>query len=208
MHLFGNSLGGAVSTRLAATRPELVRTLTLMSPALPDLRPRKRTDPLVPLLLLPGLSRLAGRQLRRRSAEDRALAVLRLCYADPSAVPAERVADAVAEVRRRDGLPYAQAAFFGSLRGLAVAQVGGGSPSLWQQARAVRALTLLVWGTEDRLVDVAVAPKAAAAFRNNRLLLLPRVGHVAQMEQPETVARAFLALRDDAGARGVRPAAS
>src|ERR1035438_5811146 len=40
VHLVGNSLGGAVSTRVAARRPDLVRTLTLISPALPDLRPR------------------------------------------------------------------------------------------------------------------------------------------------------------------------
>ena len=40
VHLFGNSLGGAVSVRVAATRPDLVRSLTLISPALPDLLPR------------------------------------------------------------------------------------------------------------------------------------------------------------------------
>ena len=38
VHLFGNSLGGAVATVVAARRPELVRTLTLVSPALPDFR--------------------------------------------------------------------------------------------------------------------------------------------------------------------------
>src|SRR5262249_991595 len=37
VHLFGNSLGGAIATRLAGTRPDLVRSLTLISPALPDL---------------------------------------------------------------------------------------------------------------------------------------------------------------------------
>ena len=35
VHLVGNSLGGAVCVRLAARRPDLVRTLTLISPALP-----------------------------------------------------------------------------------------------------------------------------------------------------------------------------
>jgi len=40
VHLIGNSLGGAVSVKVAATRPDLVKTLTLISPALPDLRPR------------------------------------------------------------------------------------------------------------------------------------------------------------------------
>ncbi|MGZ4637935.1 MAG: alpha/beta fold hydrolase, partial [Actinomycetes bacterium] len=40
VHLFGNSLGGTVSVLVAAARPDLVRTLTLVSPALPVLRPR------------------------------------------------------------------------------------------------------------------------------------------------------------------------
>src|SRR5262245_27795600 len=40
VHLVGNSLGGAVCTRVAARRPDLVRSLTLISPALPDLHPR------------------------------------------------------------------------------------------------------------------------------------------------------------------------
>src|SRR5215467_3492618 len=39
VHLIGNSMGGAVSTRVAARRPDLVSTLVLVSPALPDLRP-------------------------------------------------------------------------------------------------------------------------------------------------------------------------
>ncbi|CAA9230590.1 MAG: Putative hydrolase, partial [uncultured Actinomycetospora sp.] len=39
VHLLGNSLGGAVSLLVAARRPDLVRTLTLVSPAMPDLRP-------------------------------------------------------------------------------------------------------------------------------------------------------------------------
>src|SRR5258706_15241110 len=48
VHLIGNSLGGAVSTRIAARRPDLVRSLTLISPPLPDLRPR-----LLPMRLAP-----------------------------------------------------------------------------------------------------------------------------------------------------------
>lgn len=61
----------------------------------------------------------------------------------------------------------------------------------------MQAPALLIWGTDDRLVDVALAPRALAAFRHSRLLILPGVGHVAQLEQPETVARAFLALLEE-----------
>jgi pimeloyl-ACP methyl ester carboxylesterase len=37
VHLIATSMGGAISTRVAAHRPDLVRTLSLVSPALPDL---------------------------------------------------------------------------------------------------------------------------------------------------------------------------
>ncbi|GFJ89885.1 hypothetical protein Prum_035270 [Phytohabitans rumicis] len=54
VHLFGNSLGGAISVRVAGTRPDLVRTLTLVSPAMPFLDPRRSTQARVlPLLALP-----------------------------------------------------------------------------------------------------------------------------------------------------------
>ena len=90
VHLFGTSLGGAVSTRVEALRPDLVRSLTLVSPALPSLRPKKGSDPRLPLLLLPGLSQLASRALARRTPEQRARAVLQLCYGDPSRIAPER----------------------------------------------------------------------------------------------------------------------
>ncbi|MDP9101900.1 MAG: alpha/beta hydrolase [Actinomycetota bacterium] len=197
VHLFGNSLGGAVSTRVAATRPDLVRTLTLVSPALPSLAPRRGADPRLPLLLVPGLGRLAQRQLARRSPEQRARGVIALCFADPAAVPAVRVQEAVEEALRRSALPWAEAAMTGSLRGLVGSYLERGPRSLWAQAATVTAPTLLVWGAKDRLVDVALAPRALGAFRNGRLLVLPSVGHVAQLERPEAVARAFLAMLED-----------
>ena len=200
VHLFGNSLGGAVSTRVAALRPDLVRTLTLVSPALPALRPKKGSDPRLPLLLLPGLSKLASRQLARRSPEERAKAVLQLCYADYRSVPPERFQEAVDEVARRAALPHAEDAFTASLRGLVGSYLERGSSSLWRQAARVTAPTLLVWGSQDRLVDVAIAPRAAATFRDSRLLVLPGVGHVAQLEQPETVARVFLGMLEQLAA--------
>ena len=197
VHLFGNSLGGAVSTRVAADRPDLVRTLTLVSPALPNLRRAPGSDPRLPLLLLPGLSALVGRRLAAQSPERRARAVLDLCFADPSRVPPQRIEEAVAEVRRRNGLGHAQDAFTASLRGLIGAHAQRGERSLWARAASVQAPVLLVWGDQDRLVDVALAPRAARTFPRARLLVLPGVGHVAQMERPEVVARAFLGMLEE-----------
>ncbi len=198
VHLFGNSLGGAVATRVAAQRPDLVRTLTLVSPALPDLRPRRGLDPRLPLLLVPGVSGALARRQRAQSPTRRAQQVLKLCFGDPSRIAPERLAEAAEEVRRRDGLPHASAALVGSLRGLIAAQVDRGSRNLWRLARRVQAPTLLVWGDRDRLVDVRLAPRAQAAIAGSRLLVLPGVGHVAQMERPDLVAEAFLALLAEA----------
>ena len=197
VHLFGNSLGGAVATRVAAGRPELVRTLTLVSPALPSLRPTKGSDPRLALLLVPGLSRLASRQLARATAEQRARAVIAICFADPSVVPPERLAEAVAEVARRGEVAWSASAFALSLRGLIAAYLEPGARGLWRQAARVRAPTLIVWGSRDRLVDVALAPRAAATYPDSRLLVLDGVGHVAQLERPEVVARAFIGLIEE-----------
>lgn len=209
VHLFGNSLGGAVATRVAAWRPDLVRTLTLVSPALPNLRPARGSDPRLPLMLLPGVGRLASRQLARVDPQTRARAVLELCYGDPSRVSPRRLQEAAEEVARRGGLPYAADAFLLSLRGLVSTYLERGPRSLWRQAARVQAPTLLVWGDRDRLVDVALAPRAARAFRDSRLLVLPGVGHVAQMEAPDVVARAFLGMLDELDERrAARRAAS
>ena len=147
VHLFGNSLGGAVSTRVAALRPDLVRTLTLVSPALPSLRPRRGIDPRLPLLLVPGLSQLLGKKVAAQSPEARARAVLTLCYGDPSEIPPERLREAAAEVSRRSGLSHSQDAFTGSLKGLVSTYLEAGDRNLWRQARSIERPTLLVWGT-------------------------------------------------------------
>src|SRR3954452_20430622 len=62
VHLVGNSLGGSISVRVAALRPDLVRTLTLISPAMPFLNPRRTAHgPFLPLLAMPYADRLFAR---------------------------------------------------------------------------------------------------------------------------------------------------
>lgn len=197
VHLLGNSLGGLVSVLVAAQRPDLVRTLTLISPAMPVLRPKRGSDPLLPLLLLPGVSRLVERRLAGYSPEQRARAVIELCFADPSRIPEQRLAEAAEEVRRRGDLPWAANAFTRSLRGLVGSYLIPGRRSAWRQARNVRARTLVIWGARDRLVDVALAPRTAETIPDARLLVLPEIGHTAQLEDPVTTARAVLALLDE-----------
>lgn len=193
VHLLGNSLGGAVSTRVAALRPDLVRTLTLVSPALPELRVQRSALP-TGLLALPGVCALFTRLTREWTAEQRVRGVMALCYGDPGRVTPEGFRDAVQEMERRLRLPYFWDAMARSARGIVDAYTLGGQHGLWRQAERVLAPTLLVYGGRDQLVGYRMARRAARAFRDSRLLTLPDAGHVAMMEYPETVATAFREL--------------
>ncbi|QIY64495.2 alpha/beta fold hydrolase [Streptomyces sp. RPA4-2] len=193
VHLFGNSLGGAVTTRVAAVRPDLVRTLTLVSPALPEIRVQRTAWPTA-LLAVPGVAGLFTRLTKDWNAEQRVRGVTALCYGDPGKVSPEGFRDAVEEMERRLALPYFWDAMTRSARGIVNAYTLGGQHGLWRQAERVLAPTLLVYGGRDQLVGYRMARRAARAFRDGRLLSLPEAGHVAMMEYPETVAMAFREL--------------
>ncbi|WP_326829358.1 alpha/beta hydrolase [Streptosporangium sp. NBC_01810] len=188
VHLFGNSLGGAVSVRVAATRPDLVRSLTLISPALPDLLPRYGPAR-VALSTVPRLGEWAASRLSLLPAERRLGATLAMCYADVGRIHPERLKEAIEELRRRDGLPYAGAALINSARGIVAEYFRRGETNLWRQAAQVTAPTLVVHGRHDRLVNPRMAARAGRTFPQVRLVLLPDAGHVAQMEFPGRVAR-------------------
>ncbi|MFF8909140.1 alpha/beta fold hydrolase [Streptomyces olivaceoviridis] len=193
VHLFGNSLGGAVATRVAAVRPDLVRTLTLVSPALPELRVQRSAVPTA-LLGVPGIATLFTRFTREWTAEQRVRGVMALCYGDPGRVSPEAFRYAVEELERRQRLPYFWDAMTRSARGIVNAYTLGGQHGLWRQAERVLAPTLLIYGGRDQLVGFRMARKAARAFRDSRLLSLPDAGHVAMMEYPDVVAGAFREL--------------
>ncbi|MBT2673342.1 alpha/beta hydrolase [Streptomyces sp. ISL-14] len=193
VHLFGNSLGGAVTTRVAAVRPDLVRTLTLVSPALPEIRVQRTAAPTA-LLAVPGVTALFTRLTQGWTAEQRVRGVMHLCYGDPERVTPEGFRNAVEEMERRLQLPYFWDAMTRSARGLVNAYTLGGQHALWRQAERVLAPTLLIYGGRDQLVGYRMRQRAARAFRDSRLLSLPEAGHVAMMEYPEVVARAVREL--------------
>jgi pimeloyl-ACP methyl ester carboxylesterase len=205
VHLFGNSMGGAVAVKVAGTRPDLVRTLTLISPAMPFLDPRRSVQGrLVPLVFLPRAPRLAARRLALIEPADLARMVIESCFADPARIPAQRRAEAIEEVRLRYSVPWYADAYVRSLRGLVSSFLRAylpGEGSLWRAAARISAPALVIGGRQDRLVDVRVSPQVARTILDSRLMMLDGVGHVAQMEVPRTVARAVLGLLDEVSDR-------
>jgi pimeloyl-ACP methyl ester carboxylesterase len=204
VHLFGNSLGGAVAVQVAGTRPDLVRSLTLVSPAMPFLDPRRSFHGrMLPLLLLPRADRLAARRLAMIDPADLARMVIASCFADPARFPVQRFEEAVEEARLRYTVPGYTTAYVRTLRSLVLTFLRAylpGPASLWRVAARITAPTLVIGGQRDLLVDVRVAAQVGRTIPDSRLLLLPDIGHVAQMEDPRTVARAFLGMLDELAA--------
>ena len=185
--LVGNSMGGATSILVAARRPDLVRSLTLVAPALPGQRPKVTHAP----ILLSGVPVLRDKMrdlMLKRSPEERVDDLLALCFYDPSVVSPERRAEALAEQHRRDALAHTWPAFAESSQSLGSAMLRRRGALMWAALSNVQAPVLGLFGTDDKLVDVGVAPKAAKRIRRGRVVVMPRMGHVAQMEDPVQVA--------------------
>ena len=75
----------------------------------------------------------------------------------------------------------------------ALATYGGTSadPTLLGRLAGVRVPALVVWGEADRIADVGYGRAYAAAIPEARFVLLPRTGHVPQLETPEALLAAL-----------------
>src|SRR5580693_6935944 len=197
VHLIASSLGGAVAVKLAATRPDLVRTLTLISPALPD--PRPHLDQVhFAVLSLPGVGPRLLRKYDALPPQNRVADVITTCFADPARFGEERFAAEVAELARRDTLDHATAALIGTIRTLTADFFRKGRHTGWRDAARITAPTLVIYGGHDRVVDPRLAGRAAHAFANARIVVLPRTGHLAHMEHPAQVAAEITIMLDEA----------
>jgi pimeloyl-ACP methyl ester carboxylesterase len=190
VHLFGNSLGGSVALQLAARRPDLVRSLTLISPALPSLFATKANIHL-PVIAVPGVGERLVPKYLEADARGRVRGTIDVTFADPSRIAPERIAEAVEEVRERDGLPYATDTFLRTLRGLLRTFADPGPQRPWKLAERVTCPTLVIYGRKDPLVDPRAAHRVTKHFRNAHVVVLPDCGHVAMMEHPEFVAASW-----------------
>jgi pimeloyl-ACP methyl ester carboxylesterase len=190
VHLVGNSFGGAVCTRVAATRPDLIKTVTLVAPAMPDLWVRPVTARF-PALCVPKFGSWLLNRVQKMAPRARVDASIATIYYDGSCVHPDRIAADIAEIERRDALGYGDAVLIRCARSIVAEYLRLGRHSLWRDAAQVEAPALVIYGSHDKIVDPRMAGRAARSFPRSRVVVLPRTGHVAQMERPEAVAAEF-----------------
>lgn len=188
VHLFGNSLGGAVVVELAAMRPELVSGITLISPALPEYVPR-RTNVHIPIAAIPYVGERLLQRWLRFTPDQRAWGTVLAVYGDPSRIHPRRWQELLAETVRRDQLPHAAPTYLGALRALMLSFLRVGRSSMWRQFSAVQAKALVIHGRRDVLVNPRSAHDVTKLLPGSTVVILNNAGHVAQMEYPSEVAR-------------------
>ncbi|WP_248828561.1 alpha/beta fold hydrolase [Frankia sp. Mgl5] len=182
--LVGNSMGGLISMLQAVRRPESVCGLVLLDPALP-LRRGGWPEPLVvasfAAVVLPGLGAWALARRRARVGPAGIVAqTLRLCTTDPARIPSVAVEALVDLGHERAGMDGVERAYVAAARSVVRRVVRGGP--LRRLIRQVDVPTLLVHGSDDRLIPVALARDAAGLRPDWRLAVVAGCGHLPQLE--------------------------
>ncbi|CAN5896392.1 hypothetical protein BH23ACT5_BH23ACT5_07680 [soil metagenome] len=184
-----NSFGAAVAMHQAATAPDTVRGMVLISPVVPF---SGTIDPLVAglfsLYFVPGLATLALAGRRRvQSPAEIARMTLDLCTARMSTLEPEVVDLHIDVARRRLGFEGVDAAFAQAARSLLPILAGRGA--FRRRLAAITAPTMVVQGREDRLVPLESVLGIGSLRPDWRIEILEGVGHLAMLEVPVRVAQ-------------------
>jgi pimeloyl-ACP methyl ester carboxylesterase len=173
-HLVGLSLGGAIVLEVVRQRPELARSISLVS------------------AYAGWAGSLDPQALQERLARS-------LQAAD---LPPQEFADAMlASMFSESAAPKRVARFGASVRafhrsGFLAMTLASAEADLREVLPTVRVPTLLVYGERDVRAPVSVGRAIHAAIPDSRLVVLPDVGHAIPVEAPDQLnreLRAFLA---------------
>ncbi|MEM0928969.1 MAG: alpha/beta hydrolase [Pseudomonadota bacterium] len=172
--VLGNSLGGLVAWRLAAEAPSKVGGLVLVSPgAFPFNGVGDEPAP------VPATVSFVLRNPNRLTVK----ATFDNVYGQAAEPMEERVQTTLAMMRGNGD------AYVASLEEFTL-------PNPEADLAKVQAPTLIIWGAEDSLISPQDGPRMEALIPSAELFTYADVGHVAQEEMPERLARdirAFLA---------------
>ena len=173
----GHSMGGKMAWSLAASQPERVQALVLMAPdGFPETKDIGTKPYKVPAIM--GLIKFVlPKYLVRKSIE-------------PAFVQADALNDAL--VNR----------YYDMLRapGVRGAILERSNQTIYTdpvpRLKAIKAPTLLIWGEQDQMIPSINAQSYANVLSNSTTVLVPKLGHLLQEEQPEKGLAAVMQFLD------------
>lgn len=193
----GNSMGGLVSTLLAADHPHLVSNLVLLCPALPQWVPQLRVSryqvtsfgPFLLPLLGPALLK---RRFARMTFEEQYRAGMEGLFADFEQVPDRVVQVGTANLARLRELRWRGPAFREATTGLLEHQLGPQRRRTVRAMEQVRAPTLYVRGDDDPLVLDATTSMVERVRPDWTIEVPSGIGHVPMVEDPSWTAQRII----------------
>jgi pimeloyl-ACP methyl ester carboxylesterase len=179
----GNSFGGLTAMHLALSEPERVSALILSDSA----GFGRAVTPALAAVTLPGAGDAAKALSKTRLvASQRAFGRALLLFARPWRVPPKWLR----EQYQLAQAPNFMEATLESIR--AVVDPAGQREVLLDQLHRLRMPTLVVWGTEDKVIPYWHANAAVARLDKGTLASIPGCGHLPHVEQ----ARRFVSVLD------------
>jgi pimeloyl-ACP methyl ester carboxylesterase len=194
-HLVGNSMGGRVALEIGLRRPERVRSIAALCPAVAFV---KRDFHPVVRLLRPELG-LLPHKLRRGMVERRLWSL----FCDPDALDPSVGDVVVDEFQRIYGSPGARVAFYASARNIYLDRPFGRG-GFYPRLAGLQPPALFVWGSHDKLIPPGFRRHVAEALPGADQIVLDGCGHVPQVERPEQTAGMLRRLFARAEAMGER----
>jgi abhydrolase domain-containing protein 6 len=170
-HIVGNSMGGNIAGRIAIDWPERVLSLTLMdalgagSPVLSDT----------------GQMILQGQNPLLLTSVDQFETFLHLIFVKPPPLPAfvlKHLAEKIVQHKE-----FNRKVFF---------DLAANDDDLTSELGHILAPTLVLWGAQDRVIDVSASDLFENGINNSERVILQECGHVPLAEQPEASAGAVL----------------
>jgi pimeloyl-ACP methyl ester carboxylesterase len=176
--VIGNSMGGRIALEMAAEFPDRVRALVLLDPAAAGV-----PFPFYVRLLrmLPTGVGAVPIPLRKRIVAFG----IRALISEPDRLPGGAYLAGADEFIRIYRHGRARVALLSAIRGL----MADGEGAFWERMANVEIPTLILWGSEDRLVPMRLGRRLAGTMPRAELAVLPGVGHVPQFEVPEETRR-------------------
>ncbi|WP_162606454.1 alpha/beta fold hydrolase [Jiangella asiatica] len=203
VHLVANSLGGMICVYVAARRPDLVRTLSLVSPAMPQYR-LPWAARATAFLALPWLGERILARVNGVPPEKQAEQLAAIMFADWSVIPVPELEFAAEQRARWMNQPYAETVLLAALRSIVVQYVQPRRRSAWGAAGRILRPTLVIMGSSDSLVGPWARGRWRRTLRRSRLVYMPNTGHVAMMEHPHAVAELLRDFLHDTGESRIR----
>ena len=179
VHLAGSSMGGRVAAEFAASFPDLVRSLWLIDPA--GARGERPSE------MIETIEAGGPVPLFSRTAEEYA-ETLAFTMEQPPDIPAPAL-----RVLAAEGAPHYDHYHRLFVR---LAEELRDGPTTEDLLRGLDVPTLVTWGARDRVLHPSGAATIAAAMPRATAHVMPGLGHIPMLEDPEATAAATLAFHD------------